>query len=323
MGFTVDIGTTTQLMYAQQATGHIFAADPATHALDRRSNVLAPKTYRAAFAYDGSFVIQMIDEDGAIRSIAGTPSASSSDATSTSSPATLGRDLPRNLRALALEPSKRTLFWLVVDPKGGMTAAAVPWGTATGTRLFSTPIGSWHLFAPNNNTYYAVLAGEDDLPGYAYQVTAKGALLPLVRDVPGLSFLPSSDPSVFLYSSATGGTLSLYAKSGASSTATLLPVHTIADKCAWEPGKAQIAYCAVPVQTPSGPFLGPWYRGMVHTADSWWEIDAAHGTAREMYSLQKADDEDIDVLRPTVDPTGNYIAFLDGNDQSLWLLRIH
>lgn len=321
MGFVLTTGSST-LSYAQQATGHIFNADLTTHATERRTHTLVPKTYRALFSLDGSFVMQSIDDEGVVRTIAGTPAASSSADTSTTTPK-LGMDMPRNLRSVSFDTVQRTLYWLTSDPKGGLLGASVPWGSATGTRLFSTTIGSWHLFAVPPGRLYATIAPEDGVPGYAYEITKKGTWVPIVRNVPGLSFLPSEDPGTYLYSSADGTGIALYLRSGTSSTPALLPMSTIADKCAWTPGTSRIAYCAVPETAPTGPFIGPWYRGLMHTVDSWWEIDATLGTAREIYSLMDANDAAIDVYEPVVDPTGNYIAFLDAKDQSLWLLRVH
>jgi hypothetical protein len=321
VGFETTAGTSSaRIIYAQQATGHIFTADPATQMAERISNVLVPKTYRALFARDGSFVMQTVGEDGFIHSVAGArpEPTQEGDDTSTSTP-TLGRELPRNMRALALDPVRKTLLWVAAD-NGGLAIMSSAW-SASGTRLLATPVGSWRLFA-SAGTSYAVLGGDESAPGYAYRIAKAGALSPLVKNIPGLSFLPSENPAVFLYSSALGTAPTLYVKTTASSSPIALTVHTIADKCVWAPGKAQIAYCAVPAET-AGFSLAGWYRGQAHTVDSWWEIDAANGTAKEVYAMQRAEGGSLDVRQPVIDPSGNVIAFINGVDQSLWLWRIH
>lgn len=319
MGFVLGTASTT-LSYAQQATGHIFKADPHSRTIERQTHILVPKTYRALFARDNSFVLQSIGEDGVIRTIVGTPHASSSLESASSTPK-LGIDMPPNLRSVAFDPTSRTLFWLASEQKGGVVGASVPWGSATGTRLFTSLIGSWRLMV-DNGRHIATIAPEDGVPGYAYEITKKGVWVPILRQIPGLSFLPSEDPATYLYSMSDGSSIALYLVSAASSTPQLLPAGTVADKCAWTPGTSRIAYCAVPKKLPSGPFLGPWYRGVIHTEDAWWEIDATTGDAQEIYSLLDANDAAIDVINPTVDPTGNFIAFQDAKDNSLWMLRI-
>lgn len=321
VGFETAAGTSSaRVIYAQQATGHIFTADPATQSTERISNVLVPKTYRALFARDGSFVMQTVGDDGSIHSIAGArpEPVQEGEEASTSTPS-LGRELPRNMRALALDPARKTLLWIAAD-NGGAAIMSAAW-SKTGTRLLATPIGSWRLFA-SAGTSYAVLAGDESAPGYAYRIVSAGALTPLVKNVTGLSFLPSENPGVFLYSSAAGDAPVLYAKTAASSSPVALAVHTIADKCVWAPGKANIAYCAVPAEA-SGFSLAGWYRGHIHTVDTWWVIDTANGTAKEAYAMQRAEGGSLDVRQPIIDPTGNFIAFINGVDQSLWLWRIH
>jgi len=321
MGFVLGTTSSTTLSYAQQATGHIFTADPYSRIVERRTNILVPKTYRALFAYDGSFVLQAIGEDGVVRTIAGTPSASSTTDNASSTPK-LGRDMPPNLRSIAFDPVSRTLFWITSDLKGGVVGASVPWGAATGTRLFSSSVGGWRLIVEKGR-YMATIAPEDGIPGYAYEITKQGVWVPILRNIPGLSFLPSEDPSVYTYSVSDGASVSLYLTSSASSTPQKLPMGTVADKCAWTPGSSRMMYCAVPEKPPTGPFLGPWYRGTIHTEDAWWEVDAATGDAQEIYSMLDANDAAIDVVNPTVDPSGNFISFQDAKDSSLWVLRIH
>ena len=90
------------------------------------------------------------------------------------------------------------------------------------------------------------------------------------------------------------------------------------DKCVWAPGISLIAYCAVPADTKNPHFIGDWYQGTLHTSDTWWKIDTAAGTATILYTMQRS----LDVQHPIIDALGNYIAFQNGSDQSLWLLRL-
>ncbi len=114
--------------------------------------------------------------------------------------------------------------------------------------------------------------------------------------------------------------MSLYAQVDAKASATLLSVHTIADKCVWAPGKELIAYCAVPQSAPSGNFLDNWYKGTTHTVDSWWRIDASGGSAQLVYSPDPS--LLLDVEKPTIDGGGNYLAFRNARDGSFWVLRL-
>lgn len=317
----VTLGTTTVLRYAQQGTGYLFTGDLSARTTERLSNVLLPKTYAAQFATDGSFVLQVQSDDGTMRTIAGDSLPAATTTTASTTP--IGRELPPNLRSIALDPVHRTLFWIAPDPKGGVVGASVPWKSTTGTKVFSSGIMSWRPYATTDGRLYVALAPADGVDGFAYEVQKDGTLTPLVRKVPGLSILPSGNTGTLLYSAAGGGIVSLYAKTAASSTPLLLPLHTIADKCVWLPGASLIAYCAVPKDAPGKNFLTDWYQGATHSSDAWWEIDVQAGTTRQLYSPEDSDSLSLDVVHPTIDPSGNYIAFTDGNDQSLWVFRVH
>jgi hypothetical protein len=65
-----------------------------------------------------------------------------------------------------------------------------------------------------------------------------------------------------------------------------------------------------------------WYRGEIHTSDEWWKIDATTGSTTMIYSPKVSNNVSIDVDRPVIDATGNYIAFINAADKSLWMLKI-
>jgi len=152
----------------------------------------------------------------------------------------------------------------------------------------------------------------------ATNLQKNGAFVPLLRAIPGLTLLPHPSSRALLYG-ASGGTLTLFARTSATSTSGSLPIRTTADKCVWDPKQQFIAYCAVPQSLPAPSFLDRWYRGEVHTADAWWRVDAGAASAELLFSPGNAV---LDVERPVIDNSGNYIAFVNAVDKSLWLLRI-
>jgi hypothetical protein len=119
-----------------------------------------------------------------------------------------------------------------------------------------------------------------------------------------------------------------------------LPIKTISEKCVWAPsnapqsgapgghsvaqnviaGKELVAYCAVPVSPVSGTYLRDWYRGAVHSEDSWWKVDVSAGTVERIFSPDA--NLSLDVENPSIDGNGSYIAFMNAADKSLWMLRI-
>ena len=84
--------------------------------------------------------------------------------------------------------------------------------------------------------------------------------------------------------------------------------------------KPLVAYCAVPQFVTSNAFLNDWYRGAIHTSDSWWRVDVSADTVELIFAPET--DTPIDVESPIMDDRGEHIAFINAIDKTLWLLRI-
>lgn len=320
------------VFFAERANGYIFSADLQLQAVERITNTLMPKTYEAHFATSGGYVwLRSLDESGNITTYAGTFLLG--DATTT--PQSLsGAYMPTNIRKIFLDNGGRRIFMVSNDPaSGGSIVTSQLFDGTASKKVFSSFIRSWRpLFAQGQLMMLTDPA--DDLPGYAYKVGDTGRLIPLVDSLPGLTVAPHPTESALLYSGSGNGQIALFLQVG-KAAATELPLQTIADKCVWAPdlsaqsagtnrspvrapGKTLIAYCAVPSTLPSSAFMQEWYQGVLHTEDVWWRIDAASGTTELLFTPSVA----LDVHDPTIDASGRYIAFTNGTDQSLWVLKI-
>lgn len=228
-----------------------------------------------------------------------------------------GPTLPGGIRSVAVDPdpSSSRLFYLA-PAAGGIGGFLSSLSNAKPKQIFSSPIQSWRAMIAGGRTIL-LEDPSDGLPGYAYALSSSGALSLLAGPLPGLQITPHPTESALLFSSSSGGNLTLYAQTGKNAPITL-PIATVAEKCAWAPGKSLIAYCAVPQSSVPTGFIDLWYQGAFHTSDSIWMIDAVAGTATQIYVPQQP----LDVLGPQVDPSGNYVAFENGAGRSLWVLRV-
>ena len=335
MGF-VTTETDEHLYYVERANGYVFAAHPSDHTVARLTDTLMPKIYAALFADDGSVIERSIDSAGNVTTFLGavTTSGSASSSASTNvaralaaqasttagAPGRLsGSYLGPGIQAIAIDPATRALFYLVADPHGGVDGITMQWDGSKKKQLFTSTVGSWQPSMLRDGTMSILESPADGIPGYAYSVSAAGALTPLVRDVAGLTLLSKTSSALLLYGQSSGAGLSLFGL--ATSTPELLPLVTVADKCVWLPGPSEVAYCAVPATAPGANFLDTWYRGEVNTSDDWWEVDLSNDTAKRIYS-PSADNVSLDVENPIIDASGNYIAFENATDQSLWVLHV-
>ena len=324
-GFEFATSTAT-LHFAERATGYMFRADAISGEVLRRTNTLMPKTYEAFITRSGGAIYRSINETtSAVQTFTGAVGSSSSANVGTF----VGTNLKNNILAFDANPDTKIMFYLLNDGTKtvGITAPWTEGKSAKEKQVFSSLIASWQPYALSDGRLIIVEKPQDGALGYAYEINADGSFKPLVRAAPGLTFLPLANSSAFVFGTSDNGRLALYAK--ASSTTSLLSIKTVADKCIWapytpangrRPASDLIVYCAVPSEVSSRNFLQDWYMGALHTSDSWWRINLTNGKADQIFKAESG--VTIDVVDPGIDPTGAFLAFKNGNDGTLWVLRI-
>lgn len=312
MGF-VENASTTKLYFAERSTGYILSADPKTGAVERITNKLFPRTYEAVFGANNSVVLRSADENGNITSFAGSYASTS---------ALMGNYLGRNIRAIVPDPKARGLLYMVKNDSGEGIAVRSTWSGGKPKIIFTSHLSGWKPISLENGRTFFTLMPADNVPGFAYELESDGTLAPQVQDVPGLTFLPDASSAAILYGESSGGSLTLFARAQDGAAPFFLPIRTVADKCVWaSSNKNPVAYCAVPQFIASYTFLNDWYRGAIHTKDSWWRVNAGDGTVEQMFSPSEKDSS-LDVENPAISGNGEYIAFINAGDKTLWLLRI-
>lgn len=313
---TSSIGV--EVRYVERSNGFVFGADPMTSAVKRLANTLTPKVYEALFMQSGRIIERSLDQTGAITTFVGSlSSASTTNATST--PLT-GVSIDKDIVTLAVDPISDQILSLRKNGTG-VVAFKSAWNGDKPKQLFASTISGWKIWWLADGRIVIVQSAIDSIPGYSYTVASDGAFTPILKPLPGLSMLPRTNSSALLYATSIGGRISLFVQASGTANPVALPIRTLPEKCVWAPGTALIVYCAVPQALPSGEYVGAWYRGEVHTADAFWQIDATAGVAQLIYTPNG--NISIDVEQPSMDGTGSYIAFLNAADKSPWLLRLN
>lgn len=303
-----------RLYYVAQATGYVFSADPRSGTIARLSTTLRAKIYEASVDEYGTVVERSMDDNEHIITFVGGVSTSTA---TTSSTALLGSLLPKDIRVLSTDRAG-SLAYLLTTATG---SAVVVQARAGKPRVMTTlGIADWRFHLLRSGTLIMSQSPSDDLLGYAYRVEKNGTLAPLVS-APGLTLAHSDVEGVYLYGSAIPGTLTLYVHPEKGAASVKVPIATIADKCAWVPGKDPIAYCGVPSSIPLSRFLDGWYQGALHTDDTVWVVDPKTASAKRFY-VPSANGGSVDIEEPLIDSTGTFMAFRNAADHSLWLLRI-
>jgi hypothetical protein len=303
-----------QIFFVDTASGNLERANPQTSLIERLTNTLMPKIHEALIAPDGATVLRY-DADDSEKTFAGALATSSQPSDASTTPMTLnGLYLPNNIVSLALLPS-HALVYIIQNPAGGSVVVQSDWKGGSLKKLFTSPLTNWTLAAADDGSLVLVQKPADNVNGYAFSL-AGGTLSALTNALPGLTYLPGKN-GARLYGTSDG-TLKLYAQASAAAQPVLLPIHTSADKCVWNTGIAATAYCAVPRDASDPAYFQNRYQGTRHTSDTWYKVDVAAGTAEEFF----VPDMQLDVTNPTIDGHGLYLAFTNGLDHSLWMLRI-
>src|SRR3989344_5783955 len=322
----IGTGKDVRLRYVERATGYVFEADPETGNTLRLSNTLLPKIYEAQLTESRRVIERSLDEVGNITTFIATISTSTpvSD-TATSTRSLPGLYLAKNITQIVTNPKSDELFYLVHEGTG-VTGVRSQWNGSKQKTIFTSSITHWRLLWLEDGRIILAQAASGGVPGYAYELKADGTLDPLLRATSGLTILPRSAPAgqnasgALLWGESAGSAMALYAQATPNTQAVLLPIKTVADKCVWQSGKELIAYCGVP-QTPTiRNFLDDWYRGAIHSSDAFWRVEALAGSAELVYSPAGTS---VDVTDPIVDSGGDYVAFINATDRSLWLLRLN
>jgi hypothetical protein len=326
-GFEFATGTPA-IYFAERATGNVMRADIVSGELTRRTNTLTPKVYEAYLARDGTPIYRTINETSeALETFNGLITNAS---TSANLGSVSGINLKNNLYAFDANPDSKTIFYITED-QGGFTAYTMPWApgrNGTEREVFRSGIGGWRLFALSDGRLIVSQKPQDGAPGYAYEAKTGGILSPLVRAAPGLTMLPIAGHSAIIFGTSANGSLALFAQT--ASETLVLPIKTVADKCVWSPYKPAagrnpatdlVAYCAVPRDASAKNFLQSWYMGALHTSDSWWRVNLTNGKTEQIFTGD-VDGAGFDVVDPAIDPSGSILAFKNGVDGTLWVMRI-
>lgn len=313
-----------RLRYVERATGYVLEADPRTGQVMRLTNTLMPKIYEAFLAETGHVFERSLDTSGNITTFAGTISTTTDGATGSSARTLVGSTLTKNIVSMSAHPESGAIFYILRGPDGAIGVSA-EWDGQKQKNIFSSVIVSWRPTILSDGRIILAQAAADGVPGYAYEIKKDGVLSRFLGPVPGLTVrvrpaLEKNAPNALLWGQSTRGALKLFVQVAQDATPVQLPIRTVAEKCAWKPGKELVAYCGVPQGQPAQNFLDEWYRGATHSTDTLWKVDAGAGTAELVYTPPS--NTPVDIENMIIDDAGNYVAFTNAADKSLWLLRL-
>jgi len=327
--------STSAIRWIDRGRGNIFEARGDNLDIITISNTLIPRMYETIWNTNvSSFIGQYLDNntDEITTAIANITKRNTNSTASTTgaveanvTPYELkGKIVSGNVIAMATSPKKDRV--LMVSNKNDRAVGYISnFDGSKQTQLFDLPFTKMTAEWPEENTIAITTNASAYYSGYLYFLNAKtGAMKQILANTPGLTTKVSKDATKVLYSSTAGKggrvTTSLYDIKNNKTSSIIF--RTIADKCAWSAKFKEQVYCGVPSQISEGVFPDDWYLGKLSTVDAVWMLDANTGEINEVADLLDIGKTIIDIYKPSLDNTDDFLYFINKNDLSLWSLDL-
>lgn len=324
-------GTSTLVLFSDKSTGHVFLSNLTQKTSPQRlTNTTILNTFNSFWSYsvnakqiDARVTLQYQNKDNQISFFDGKiPTITSSTTAETE---LLGGNIITSnpLVGITALENQNQLFYLTRTNPGDSIGYLYNLQTKSETPVWQSPLNEWvprwlsgSLISMQTKAASGVLGSV-----YLLNTTSKN-VTKLIGGVPGLvaAVSPAADKVIYSESGITG--LNLNILDIKTNQNKIIPLATIADKCAWDK-KGLFVYCGVPTSVGSGQYPNIWYSGVVSFYDNIWEIEAATGKIRLVLDTSKSEDFiGFDVYEPTVSPNGSTLIFTNKKDLTLWALEL-
>jgi len=327
--------TTTHIRFIDRINGAIYETRTDTLDTQKIASASIQKIREAVWAKDGASVYLRFTTDTNPYTIETYLAKLVPSKTATSSQTTFSSDinfLPQEVRGSYLTrnlteviPSPFTLgsvFYTV--PKGANLQGIISSKDDTKrVEVLSSPITEWTSQWLASNILAITTKASTFSDGFMYFLNTDTQKLDRVLgNIRGLTTLASPDQKYVIYSNSQDNgfaTRLLDTKTGAFE---LFSFTVLPEKCVWSKKRATIVYCAVPQYLPSGAYPDSWYQGTITFVDDIWMINTSTGSTKLLASLTTTSKEQLDVIKPFLDPQENYLFFTNKQDGSFWSLLL-
>ena len=309
--------------YNERATAHAFDVELEDLEKERISNTTIPRIYESLWTNDGTRVIlRYLDDDNQTITTYSAGLVEEEEQTEGKTPYRLeGNFLSNNIMSLVVSPDTSEIFWITKTLQESQGTISNPDGSNSRV-LFTSPFTEWlpQWYIAGALALTTKASGYVDGFSYSMQLST-GELNRTLGDVTGLTTLTSPSGQYVLYSKGTTRTLSTHLLNTETDVSSELSISTLPEKCVWE--SDDVLYCGVPGTLSSGVYPDIWYQGKILFNDNLYAISPETGRATFLYSPENQDEEIIDVYKPLVSESGEYLIFNNKHDMSLWAFTIN
>lgn len=313
----------TALRYVERATGNIFETFSDNINEVKFTTTVIPQAYDAYFGAGANSVVMRYLKDGenTIESFAGTLPKEVFGGDTVSGPSDItGAFLPENITSISLSPDSSSIFYLYNTGDAVIGTTATPSGDNK-IQIFNSPFTEWQSQWPNSRMITFTTKPSYGTPGYMYALDPNlKSMTKVLSGINGLTTLTSPSGKLILYNN---NNLSMRIYNTDTEDSVSVGIKTMPEKCVWA-NDSTILYCAVPKSVSGSNFPDAWYQGEVSFSDDIWKINVENGNATDIADPTAfSGGEEIDGIKLSLDPNGNYLFLVNKKDSYLWELKLN
>jgi len=326
--FFVNKNNQNVLRFVDRAVGNVYEYLPSsqTGRADRVTNTTIPKIQEAIWSNTGeNLILRYLDNntDNIISFSAKIKNSSSSNATTTPGEIT-GIFLSPNIKEVVINPKGDKIFSFVEkSDKSGSYGYISNLDGSNKKIIFNSPVTYWNVSWPKDSTIIFTTKPSYNDAGISYLFNTQNySMNRILGNIVGLSTATNKTADLVAYSSSADSFFYLDIYDIKNRISEGYKIDTLADKCVWGNNNSKILYCAIPDTGSPDNYPDAWYQGLESFSDNVWKIDTETGNVTEIYQIGSNESASIDAMNLTISSDDQYLAFMNKNDLSLWLLQL-
>ncbi len=313
----LDVKAGTVVRYIEKATGHIFEVELFSPRQGRISNTTIPKVYDAVWGNKNNSLITryLKDDDRTVE----TYSLTVKDLSTTTENIITGIAFPNKISDVSVVDTG--VFYLEQSDTGS-SGYVSNWSGGNKKQIWNSPIKEIISQYVNSKTVALTTKSEENTEGFLYFVdTSNGTSRRILGNIIGLSTLTDSSATRVLYLKLDQS-VEMFLYDMTMKTRNVVYPVTFPEKCVWSSKSKDIVFCAVPKEGVERASLTSWYKGLNQFSDDIWKYDLKNNTANIVLSMNSETSEDIDVIKPILSESEQYLVFMNKRDNALWSLDL-
>jgi len=325
--FFINKDNQNTLRFVDRAVGNIYEyiQNSQSGEVQRITNTTIPKTQEAVWSNLGNnLILRYLDNaTDNISSFSAKINISTSSIDTT--PGNLsGVFLSSNIKQLVISPKGDRVFGLVDKSDKSGTYGFIENLDGSGKKIiFDSQISYWNIAWPKDNIITFTTKPNYKDSGLLYFFNPQTYSFDrIIGDITGMSTLVNKDASLVAYSYSINNIINLDVYDVKNRINNNLKLPTLSDKCVWGNINSKILYCAIPQNINTDNYPDVWYQGVESFNDNIWKIDTETGDIKLLYMIGSNEVNNIDAFNLVISADDQYIAFMNKNDLSLWLLQI-